>query len=32
VPNFALAEFKAPENFRASECPLCKAGMPITRF
>jgi len=32
VPNFALAEYKAPENFRAAECPLCKAGMPITRF
>jgi orotate phosphoribosyltransferase len=32
VPNFALAEYKAPENFKASECPLCKAGMPITRF
>jgi orotate phosphoribosyltransferase len=32
VPNFALAEYKAPENFRAGECPLCKAGMAITRF
>jgi orotate phosphoribosyltransferase len=32
VPNFALAEYKAPDNFRVSECPLCKAGMPITRF
>jgi orotate phosphoribosyltransferase len=32
VPNIALAEYPAPENFRASECPLCKAGQPITRF
>jgi orotate phosphoribosyltransferase len=32
VPNFALAEYKAPENFPADECPLCKAGAPITRF
>jgi orotate phosphoribosyltransferase len=32
VPNIALAEYRAPENFKASECPLCKAGQPITRF
>jgi orotate phosphoribosyltransferase len=32
VPNIALAEYKAPENYRASECPLCKSGSPITRF
>ena len=32
VPNIALAEFKAPENFKASACPLCKAGMAITKF
>ena len=32
VPNIALAEFKAPENFNASACPLCKAGMAITKF
>jgi orotate phosphoribosyltransferase len=32
VPNIALAEYRASENFRASECPLCKAGTPITRF
>jgi orotate phosphoribosyltransferase len=32
VPNIALAEYKAPENFKASDCPLCKAGTPITRF
>jgi len=32
VPNIALAEYKAPENYRVEECPLCKAGTPITRF
>ena len=32
VPNIALAEYKAPENFTAADCPLCKSGAPITRF
>jgi orotate phosphoribosyltransferase len=32
VPNIALAEYKAPENFKASDCPLCAANVPITRF
>ncbi len=32
VPNIALAEFKAPQNYAAAECPLCKDGVPITRF
>jgi orotate phosphoribosyltransferase len=32
IPNIALAEYKAPENYKAGECPLCTAGMPITRF
>ncbi len=32
VPNVALAEYKAPENFKAAECPLCRAKTPITRF
>jgi len=32
VPNIALAEYKAPENFRLEDCPMCKAGAPITRF
>jgi orotate phosphoribosyltransferase len=32
VPNFALAEYKAPENYAADACPLCKSGIPITRF
>jgi orotate phosphoribosyltransferase len=32
VPNFALAEYKAPDNYKASACPLCVAKTPITRF
>jgi orotate phosphoribosyltransferase len=32
VPNFALAEYKAPENYLARACPLCKSGVPVTRF
>jgi len=32
VPNFALAEYRMPENYRAAECPLCRSGMPITSF
>ena len=32
VPNFALAEYKAPENYAADTCPLCRAGVPIATF
>jgi orotate phosphoribosyltransferase len=32
VPNIALAEYKAPKNYKVPDCPLCKAGAPITRF
>ena len=32
VPNIALAEYRAPENYKASDCPLCKSSVPITRF
>ena len=32
VPNIALAEYRAPENYKADACPLCQAGTPITRF
>jgi orotate phosphoribosyltransferase len=32
VPNYALAEYKAPENFAAAGCPMCQAGEPITTF
>lgn len=32
VPNYALAEYAAPENYPADECPMCRSGMPITTF
>jgi orotate phosphoribosyltransferase len=32
VPNIALADYKAPENFKAADCPLCAQKVPITRF
>ncbi len=32
VPNFALAEYAAPENYPADQCPMCQAGIPITTF
>ena len=32
APNYALADYKAPENFRAGVCPLCAAHVPITTF
>lgn len=32
VPNIALVEYKAPANYPADECPLCRAGVPITTF
>jgi orotate phosphoribosyltransferase len=32
APNFALAEYRAPENHPAASCPLCVAGVPVTRF
>lgn len=32
VPNFALLEYPAPENYAVADCPLCKAGQPITTF
>jgi orotate phosphoribosyltransferase len=32
VPNFALAEYKAPGNFKAGDCPLCDGKVAITRF
>jgi orotate phosphoribosyltransferase len=32
VPNISLAEYKAPENYKAGECPMCRDGVPITRF
>ena len=32
VPNFPLAEYKAPDNYAADVCPLCKSGVPVTTF
>ena len=32
VPNHALVEYKAPENFPADACPMCRAGEPVTTF
>lgn len=32
VPNVALAEYKAPENYLAADCPLCQSGTPINSF
>ena len=32
VPNVPLAEYKAPENYPAAECPMCQAHQPITSF
>jgi len=32
VPNVALAEYRAPENYPVAACPLCTSGVPITRF
>jgi orotate phosphoribosyltransferase len=32
VQNIALAEYRAPENFGADQCPLCAQKIPITRF
>lgn len=32
VPNIALAEYKAPENYPAERCPMCRKGEAITRF
>jgi orotate phosphoribosyltransferase len=32
APNFALAEYKAPENYPVDTCPLCRAGTAITTF
>ena len=32
VPNVPLAEYKAPENYPATTCPLCAAGLPVDTF
>ena len=32
VPNYALVDYRAPENYAAAGCPMCAAGEPITAF
>jgi len=32
VQNIALAEYRAPKNFLAAECPLCRSGIPVVQF
>ncbi len=32
VPNYALVEYPAPQNFPVTECPMCAAGEPVTAF
>ena len=32
VPNIALVEYKAPQNYLVADCPMCKAKQPITTF
>jgi orotate phosphoribosyltransferase len=32
APVVALVEYPAPENYPAADCPLCKAGVPVTAF
>jgi orotate phosphoribosyltransferase len=32
VPNVALIEHPAPENYPTPQCPLCAAGVPLTTF
>lgn len=32
VPNYALVDYKAPDNYAADRCPMCAAGEAITSF
>ena len=32
IPNIALAEYRAPDNYAAAECPLCRERVPVTKF
>ena len=32
VPNYALVDYRAPENYPAASCPMCAAGEPVTAF
>lgn len=32
VPNIAVAEYRAPDNYPASQCPLCREGREVSAF
>jgi orotate phosphoribosyltransferase len=32
LPNIALAEYRGSDRYRVADCPMCRAGIPITRF
>ena len=32
VPNVALVEYPAPDNYAAGDCPMCRDRIPITSF
>jgi orotate phosphoribosyltransferase len=32
VPNIALADYGAPANYQADQCPMCREGRPFTTF
>jgi orotate phosphoribosyltransferase len=32
VPNYSLVQYPAPRNYAAGECPMCRAGEPVTAF
>lgn len=32
VPNYPLAEYKAPENYLVADCPMCEGRQAITTF
>jgi orotate phosphoribosyltransferase len=32
LPNIALAEYRASDNFPTDACPLCRTGQPVTAF
>jgi orotate phosphoribosyltransferase len=32
VPNIAVAEYRAPDNYPVAKCPLCRQGLPVSAF
>jgi hypothetical protein len=32
VPNIAVAEYRAPDNYPVAACPLCREGRAISSF